>query len=471
MKTVSVKRFWLVPAAVSAAVLLLLLSGCLEKHIVWSPDGNRAAVIAKDGLHFCDPEGKLTPLLLSGVYQVAWLGDSQRLVVARERKVGDWTPVARALGPERAGKIAAEADALWQKLEAGGQWGVLTKDLRQRKDVAVFITYLRERYGEALHAKINAGEWDEVKSLQAEISELVMARIVGEQIQPGTLIHEGLEKINDIRVAPGDRAVAFTTDMALDNNDESRLCLARLDAPIVVTVAEHTAAYTDWTPDGRSLVYIQAASGDAKDDLRLGTLVRREVLAADGEVKVAAKAEDLAGMIFGNIARVRCLRDGRILFNAAEFNLPIAAKDANVEREELFAWDAAHQATLVRMSPHGEAENLPKGLQFFEVSPDDQRVLVGAVDGEVSVLTLATGDVEQLQKAGDYNLMGAPVWRNAEEITFARRNPAVDGKHPARKAEVVLRKVVLAKGEQEKVLSRDWSNDMLESVFSGSDKK
>jgi hypothetical protein len=471
MNTVTGRKCRSTLAAVTTALLFLLVSGCLEKHFIWSPDGNRAAVIAKDGLHLCDPDGKLSPLLLPNVAAAVWLGDSQRLVVARKRMVGDWAPVARLLGAERAAKVTAEADALWRNLEAGGQWGVLTKDLRQRKDVFVLMIYLRERYGEALHAKVNAGEWDEVKSLQAEIRELVMARIVEEQIQPGTLIHEGLEKINDIRVAPGDRTVAFTTDMALDNNDESRLCLARLDAPIVVTVAEHTAAYTDWTPDGRSLVYIQAASGGAKDDLRLGTLVRREVLAADGEVKVAAKAEDLAGMIFGNIARVRCLRDGRILFNAAEFNLPIAAKDANVEREELFAWDAAHQATLVRMSPHGEAENLPKSLQFFEVSPDDQRVLVGAVDGEVSVLTLATGDVEQLQKAGDYNLMGAPVWRNAEEITFARRNPVADGKKPARKAEIVLRKVVMGKGDQEKVLSRDWPDAMLESVFSGSDKK
>ena len=137
MKTVSVKRFWFVPAAVSAGLLLLLLSGCLEKHLVWSPDGNRAAVIAKDGLHFCDTEGKLTPLLLPGVYQAAWLGDSQRLVVARERKISDWTSIARALGPERAGKVAAKTESLWQQLETGGQWGILTMELGKKKDQAV----------------------------------------------------------------------------------------------------------------------------------------------------------------------------------------------------------------------------------------------------------------------------------------------------------------------------------------------
>jgi hypothetical protein len=471
MKTVTTNRCRSTLAAVATALLFLLLSGCLEKHFIWSPDGNRAAVIAKNGIHLCDPDGKLSPLLLPNVYQVAWLGDSQRLVVARERKVGDWTPVARALGPERAGKVAAEADALWRNLEAGGQWGILTKNLRQRKDVFVLMIYLRERYGEALRAKISAGDWDEVKSLQAEFSELVMARIVGEQIQPGALLHEGLEKVNDIRVAPGDRTVAFTTDLALDDNDKSRLLVASIDATGAATVAGHTAAYPDWTADGRSLVYVQASGGGAKDDLRLGTLVRREVIASDGTIKVAEKPEDLAGMVFGNTIRARCLRDGRIIFNAVEFNLPVANKDADVEREKLFEWDPARQATLVRLLPRGEEENMPKTLTFFEVSPDERRVLVGGYEGEVSVLTLATGEVEKLQKAGDYNLMGAPVWRNSEEITFARRNPAVDGKQPVRKAEIVLRKVVLGKGDQEKVLSQGWPDALLESVFSGSDKK
>ncbi len=471
MKTVSVKRCWLVSAAVSAALLLLLLSGCLEKHLVWSPDGNRAAVIAKDGLHFCDTEGKLTPLLLPGVYEAAWLGDSQRLVVVRERKVSDWTSIARALGPERAGKVASEAESLWKQLETGGKWGILTMELGKKKDQAVLKIFLRERYSDALRAKMSAGEWDELKSMQAEISELVMARIAGEQIQPGALLHEVLEKINDLRVSPGDRAVAFTTDMALDNNDECRLLLARIDTTGAVTVAEHTAAYPDWATDGRSLAYTQASGGGAKDDLRLGTLVRREVLDDNGQIKIGEKAEELAGLFFQNTTRVRCLRDGRMLFNAVELTLPVAGKDTPDEHEKLFVLDLARQATLVRMIPRGEQENMPKNLTFFEVSPDERQVLVGGYEGEVSMLTLATGDVGTWQKAGEYNLMGAPVWRNAEEITYARRNPTVDGKEPSRKAEIVLRSVVPGKGDQEKVLSQNWSNDMLESVFSGSDKK
>ena len=93
--------------AVPATLCLLLVSGCLEKHIVWSPDGSQAAVIARDGLHVCNPAGQLSPLLLPNAYMVAWLKDSQRLVVARTRQVDDWATIAHALGPERSAQVAA----------------------------------------------------------------------------------------------------------------------------------------------------------------------------------------------------------------------------------------------------------------------------------------------------------------------------------------------------------------------------
>ena len=465
MKTDSMKFHLTNFAAWPVALLLLLLTGCLEKHLVWSPDGNRAAVIANDGLRFCDIEGKLTPLLLPGVYHAAWLGDSQRLVVARKRNVGDWTSIARTLGPERVGKVASEAESLWKQLETGGKWGILTMELGKKKDQAVLKIFLRERYGDALRAKLSVGEWDELKSQQAEISELVMARIVGEQIQPGTLLHEGLERINDLRVSPGDRAVAFTTDMALDNDKECRLLLARIDATGAVTVAEHTGTYPDWTADGRALAYVQA-SGGAKDDLRLGILVSREVLDENGQNRIAEKPAELAGLMFGKASRVRCLQDGRILFNSGEFNLPVAANDAGVERDNLFAWDPARQATLVRMVPRDGEENLPKNLTFFEVSPDEKQVLVGTFKGHVCLLTLATGEVQEIQAGVKDNLQGAPVWRKSGEFTYTRRTVTKDGGKPVREAEVILRS-----GKTEKVLSQSWPDAMVNELFSSEERK
>src|SRR5208283_1710274 len=454
------KTIWL-----PVALMLVLLGGCLEMHLVWSPDGKRAAVIAKDGLHFCDPEGKLTPLLLPGVDQVAWFSDSQRLAVSRVREVGDWTSIAQALGSERAAAVTAEAEGIWSKLEAGGQWSILTVEMAKEKRQSLVDIFLRDHRGEALRAKLSPGDWDKVKSDHLDFAELLVVRLDGDQILPGTVLHESLEKIEDIRVSPEDRAIAFTTDLTPDNDDECRLLLALVDSAGATTVAQHTAAYPDWTSDARSLVYFQAAEGGNKDDLRLATLVRREVFSDGGQIKLQEKPDDLAGTVFSGHSRVRCLHDGRIIFNSVEFSLPVATKDLDAERENLFVLDPARQATLTRVIPRGEEEKMPKGLTFFELSPDEKQILIGGFGGEVSVLTMATGDVAVWQKAGDYNLMAAPVWRSNDEITYARRNPTVDGKRPDRKAEIVLQKVSPAKGDHEAVLSKDWSADMLESVF------
>ena len=458
-------------AWVPVALMLALLGGCLEKHLVWSPDGMRAVVIAKDGLHLCDSEGKLSPLLLPDVDQIAWFSDSQRLAVARVREAGDWAATARYLGSERAGAVAAEAEGIWSKLQAGGQWGVLTGFNGGKKHQTLVKILLRDRHGEELRAKLSPGDWDSLKSDRVEFSDLLIARIDADRIRPETVLHEGLEKIEDIRISPGGRAIAFTADLAPDDDKECRLLLTLVAAPGTTTVAEHTAAYPDWTPDARSLVYAQAAEGGKKEDLRLATLVRREVLGDNGQIKLQENPDDLAGMLFSNLTRIRCFQDGRIVFNAVEFSLPVTNKDVDAEREKLFVLDPARQATLVRVIPRGEEQNMPKNLVFFELSPDEKQILVGGFDGEVSVLTLVTGDVGVWQKAGEYNLMAAPVWRAPGEITYARRNPGENGKPPSRKAEVVLRKLVSEKGDEEKVLSKSWSDEMLTGVFSPSEKK
>ena len=78
------------------------------------------------------------------------------------------------------------------------------------------------------------------------------------------------------------------------------------------------AASPDWVNDGRSLVYMQASGEGTKDDVRLATLVQREVMDDKGKIKISENAPELAGLFFQKTTRVRCLTDGRILFNAME---------------------------------------------------------------------------------------------------------------------------------------------------------
>jgi hypothetical protein len=96
---------------------------------------------------------------------------------------------------------------------------------------------------------------------------------------------------------------------------------------------------------------------------------------------------------------VRCLPDGRMLFNAAEISLPFAAEDNGDPRERLYALDPGRRPTLVRLIPHKAEEELPAQQAFFEVSPDGRQVLFGSTKGEVCLLTLATGQAEKSQAA------------------------------------------------------------------------
>jgi hypothetical protein len=446
------------------ALGLLLLAGCLEKTLLWSPDGSRAAVIGQGGLYLCDADGKLSDLLVSGVYRAAWLGDSQQLILAREQKATSWSEIARALGADAARAVITHAESIWEKSQTGGLWSVLAMEIGGKERTKLAKIYLRERYGEALRAKVNAGEWADIKSTEVGSHELVMARIENGKITTGTLLHEGLGKVREIRVAPGDRAVAFVAETFLTSEgkgeDDLQLRLARVNGTGATPVAAHVAAFPDWTPDGRSLVYVQAMSGSSKDDLRLGALVQREVLDAGGTVAVKEEKKELAGWIFSDNSRVRCLRDGRILFNAAEISLPIAAEDYGEQHEQLFAADPARLATLVRLIPRKQEDKLPPTLAFFEVSPDEKQVLFGGLGGEVAVLTLTSGEVEQVQDGvGKQTLQGQPVWRKDGEFSYTRRAAKKDGQTPVRKAEVMLRS-----GGKDKRLSETWPDPMVNQL-------
>jgi len=462
MNTNLVNRAWRRGAFALAAAGCLLLGGCLEQCVVWAPDGERAAVLIDGGLRMCGPDGKLTEVLVPGVCRVAWLGDSQQLVLARTHSENAWPPIARALGSERAAGLVAKGESIWQKLQTGSSWDQ-ARPLFGEKEFNLLRIYLRERYGDALRAKLDAGRWDQCVKQTADVCALLMARRDGERIVPGTQLFEGLGSVKDIRVSPGDRAVAFTVETPFENQDRLQLMVVQTDTSTPALVADRVAVTPSWTADGRSLVYAQASGlPTGKDDLLLGVVAQRRVLDEAGRIKLDAESKPLAGVIFNDDSHVHCLRDGRVLFTAIEISLPISAEDFDGRRQQLFAIDPARQATLVRLIPRKHEAELPESLAFFDVSPDEQQVAFGSYRGQVSVLTLATGEVQKLQ--GDVErdgIQGAPVWRKDGALTYTRRAEVKGGKKPLRGVEVVVRR-----GDKEQVLSVTWPDELVNKLFS-----
>ncbi len=458
MKAMNGLRPWRMVRGMMALAGVLLLAGCLDERIVWSPDGNRAAVIAKDGLRLCDAGGNLTPLLLPNVSIAAWLADSRQLVVGTRREVDAWADIARALGPEQAAPIEAEAESLWRGLESGGTWSVISMDLKE--DKAAVRICLRDLHADGLRAKLSKEEWRTLETAKAQINELMPVRLEGDRVVTGAVLRAGLGTIWSIRPAADGKVIAFTQEMK-PGSDALALFVTALDGSQgVVEVAKFVSAYPDWTPDGRSVVYFGSAGAGAKDEeIQLGALTRREVRDAGGRIQVAPKPDFLAGVLLNGFGRVRCLRDGRILFNTAELNLPFAAEDYDNPREQLFALEPGRQPNLVRLIPHKREADLPTQLAFFEVSPDEHQVLFGSTKGEVCLLTLATGEVEQIQSAERDSPPCAPVWRMAGELTYVKRAAGKDGPAGAHRAAIVQRK-----GKEEVVLSRAWPEDVVKGV-------
>lgn len=437
----------------AAIALAALLAGCFEKRILWSPDGTRAAVLTNAGLRFTDANGRLTPVLVSGISAAAWI-DPQRLVLARRREVGEWAAIARVLGP-RAAAIEAEAAEVAARIRDGARGAEV---FAGNKDLPLQLC-LRDRHAAELGPRLPAGESAKLQQKTVAISEVLVGTIRESAIEFGPVLLQAVGNVLDLRPAPGREVVAATMEMKAEG-DECQLFLLRLDRPgPAVPAARRIAQYPDWKHDGSALVLCES-TGSASDAVSLGVVVRRALVEENGVPRLSEKPEYLAGTMFNQFTRIRCLRDGRVLFNAAEFTLPLAAEDYGDEREQLFALDASRQVTLVRLVPRKREADLPQQLSFFEVSPDETQVLFGAPKGAVSLLTLATGEVKEIQKSGQKELQGAPVWRGAGEIAYFRR--AADDGSGARPVELVLRK-----GERETVLSREWSSEVIAAITGG----
>ncbi|PTY03760.1 hypothetical protein DB347_21245 [Opitutaceae bacterium EW11] len=435
---------------------LLFAAGCLEKRVVWSPDGARAAVVGGDGLYLCDANGHLSALQVPGVRAAAWAGDSQHLVLAKRRETSRWQELAGALGADQP-VVEQKAERLWSAFQADPKWDTLKRE-GEGSGNAVALCLL-ERHGEELRSKLTPDDWKELQQDSVDLYEILTAHIEGDRVIADRTRHVGAGTLIDLRPSPDGAALAFTAEDVTPKTTALRL-LALKGSAAPVAVASQTSGYPDWTYDGLSLAYIQAQPSTAKDAVELAVLARRQVLDRDGRIAVAEKPEELAGLLFNPLTHVRCLKDGRILFNAAEVSLPLAAADFNNEpREQLFVADPSRQATLSRLVPRRAEPEIPQSLSFFEVSPDGTQVVFGGLKGEVAVLTLATGDARLIQTASDKQYHGVPMWRVPGEFSYVKRVATSADKTPERRMEIVLRN-----GDVEKTLSASWSAEMLDGV-------
>lgn len=438
--------------AVSAAVLAAGIFGCIPKRVAWSPDGKRAAVAGEHGLYLCDGDGNLSERLIDGLDKgcltpVVWLADSRRLLVVRTRHEKRWDEVAKLLTDEKRTKLEACAEQVraelqqhedpWESFESRVLRG-LTPGERQAIRVC-----LRKRLGDDPAAQTGKA-WEAAKDAEAEVSFIQLLDAAPSGVKPGEILAESIDGIFVQVLSGDDRNVAYVTAVATsgdkiecprdlfaqDQQREHGLFVVPTDpgSPPRL-VARHVAWYPDWSADGQHLAYVQSSHGFDPDEedsrIELGTVARKKVASEDGALLEAfGIQEDLAGVLFTQGLKVCCLRDGRIVFSAADVHLPSTPEDVP-EGMSLFAVAPRQQATVTRLVPRKAERSLPEqsfGFGMFEFSPDQTRVVMAEARGTVAVFELAGGGVtvvNSCDKVSDREAISTlPTWRSDEELCF-----------------------------------------------------
>jgi hypothetical protein len=442
--------------ALTLVAFVILLAGCVTQRIVWAPDGKHAAVIGEKGLYICDPDGKLTGLLVPDVVLAGWFPDSERLALVRGVKYKTWKEAVAVMPEGQRGRIEEAGQGLIKALKAGAEFNAaragvqgLSEDERSQLDV-----YLREGDGMERLAGTN---WPSLQSTVLEGMELLVGRLTDGKVRLGPELVGILDGIREVRVSPGGVAIAYVAEGPGKDEHTLRVVMADGSAPSQV-VSEQTALYPDWAADGRSLYYVKAmhSAADAQE-LDLGVLTRRGVLDATGHIELQEKPDELAGLMFDPSTKVRCLDDGRVVFSALPVQLPITKQDFP-QHSQLYTFEPRQQGTLTRLIPQGVEETVPDNVGSFEVSPDGRRVCFLGEKHQVIVFTLADGNVETAQTNVESEIDGSfPVWRSTNELCFVS--------FPATNSVTQNPQVVLWENGKIRSLSEDWPSEVRKGLL------
>jgi hypothetical protein len=210
------------------------------------------------------------------------------------------------------------------------------------------------------------------------------------------------------------------------------------------------ARFPDWSADGRALAYIEKIG--SAGGMVSGTLRRRAVFDEyDRLLKEPGGVQELAVTAFDPYARVRCLKDGRIVFSSAEVSLP-AAPDSQSNRSMLFCVDPKY-ARPIPLVPERFRYSLGAQAEFFAVSPDGRLIAVLCQRGEVYVLDVTSAKLTEVQPqeldSETYKRAAfMPDWRSNDELSFCGPPAKVDDGH--RIADVIMYSISGGKG-------RGWS--------------
>ena len=451
-------------SSICCILALLILSGCWPERIVWSPDGQRALVFGNADMYLCDGDGRLTELKGRRNLPVAtWFLDSRRIAITNGHELRKWEEIAACLTEDDRQRLIGLAERFRKDIFARyrGDLGRLPSvQERSSNDLNAIKIYLRDRQAQGLAEKLG-DRWQEFLGAAVDGSVIEVLAVGKDGLKLQDTLAKTVGRIVSMRLSRGEQAIAYTVELDRKSNEH-----ALKPANLFVTSAKAGTAsrlvaqgvnwYMDWSGDDRSLIY--AAAETLAGRMQLGPIARRQVLGADGRLlKEFGAVHESAGIIFDPLMRIRCLRDGRILFSSAELHFPVTPADMP-QQASLFQLDPRGPATIARVLPRRAERAVPDHLHLFRISPDETKVSIPGKKGQVAVVTLATGAVQTIVAKPWEDVALVPVWRSSEELCLMVPPGSPYGS--AKRPEIVL----WSSAKKYRCISKQWPDSLLEAL-------
>jgi WD40 repeat protein len=453
-----------------------IVTGCVPTRYSWSPDGKWMTVLSDDGLRLADGDGNLLSPAIGGVDCATWFPDSKRVLVSRQIDVKTWDEMSKYLTPEQT-QDAIEAARHARDAALAYDWNAADpNDLQKFADAmnaqyakdehfqrvmkelgGAVALYVRDHRDAALQQKIPPQTWKVLGGLSQSVQSIEVYAVDATGATPGPRLMTSLKSIHELRVSPTGAAAIVVTDSEQAHASDLWVVPTDGTAP-AVKFSDQAAWYPDWSSDGQEVLLVRAATPAAGDASRLGSVTRMRAIGEDGKVmNKPGEAQDLVGLVFDELCRVRSAKDGRILFDSAEVTLPTTANDMP-QRPQLFSLTPGSSPMVSRLLPKQAFEQVGGAAQYFEVSPDGTHVSIPDNTGKVTVVDLRTGHVTVVQDKPVLSderkptLMTVPQWRSPDELTMI--SPGENG-HPS----VTLWSMSKNAG---RTLSANWPAGMIE---------